>query len=120
MNNIQWIEKNGHKEYAIIPVDIFERLIEAAEDKDDLESLRNFKKSDDGFRIQGEMVFRQIDGESPVKLWREHRGITVELLAAKAGISKSYLSQIENGKRTGTIKTMKAIANALEVPIDVL
>jgi len=44
----------------------------------------------------------------------------VEALAAKAGISKAYLSQIENGKRTGTLKTLKALARALEIPVDAL
>ena len=120
MSNIQWIERNGRKEYAIVPVEIFEHLVEGADDKADLEALRKFEKTDDGFRIPGEIVFRQIDGESPVKLWREHRGVTIEILAGQAGISKSYLSQLENGKRTGTVKTMKAIAAALKVPMDVL
>ena len=120
MSNIQWIERNGRKEYAIVPVEIFEHLVEGADDKADLEALRKFEKTDDGFRIPGEIVFRQIDGESPIKLWREHRGVTIQILADQAGISKSYLSQLENGKRTGTVKTMKAIAAALKVPIDVL
>ncbi len=45
---------------------------------------------------------------------------SVEDLAGRAGISKSYLSQIETGKRQGTVETLKAIALALDVPPDVL
>ncbi|MEW6429576.1 MAG: helix-turn-helix transcriptional regulator [Thermodesulfobacteriota bacterium] len=120
MSSIQFIERDGHREYAIVPIDVFERLMESAEDREDIEDLRRFRETDDGFRIPGEIVFRELDGESPVKLWREHNGLTVEALAARAGISKAYLSQIENRKRTGTLKTMKAIADALAVPVDAL
>ncbi|MBI1919491.1 MAG: helix-turn-helix transcriptional regulator [Geobacter sp.] len=35
-------------------------------------------------------------------------------------VSKPYLSQIETGKRQGTVETLSAIANALDVPLDVL
>lgn len=120
MSSIQFIERDGHREYAIVPIDVFERLMESAEDRGDIEDLRRFRETDDGFRIPGEIVFRELDGESPVKLWREHNGLTVEALASLAGISKAYLSQIENRKRTGTLKTMKAIAVALAVPVDAL
>jgi transcriptional regulator with XRE-family HTH domain len=46
--------------------------------------------------------------------------MTQQDLADKAGISKSYLSQIESGKRQGTVETLSAIARSLEVPLDVL
>ncbi len=120
MTGIQYIEKDGKREYAIVPIDIFESLIEAEEDRLDIEELRRFRETDDGFRIPGEIVRRELEGEHPVKLWREHRGVTVEALAGKAGISKAYLSQIENGKRKGTAKTLKSLAAALAIPLDLL
>ncbi|HAD03142.1 MAG TPA: hypothetical protein DCF93_00260 [Desulfuromonas sp.] len=46
--------------------------------------------------------------------------VGVPELSEKAGISKPYLSQIETGKRQGTLETMAAIAKALAVPLDVL
>lgn len=39
-------------------------------------------------------------------------------LAAAAGISAAYLSQIEGGRREGTLSTMAAIARALGVRLD--
>ncbi|MGE0211055.1 MAG: helix-turn-helix domain-containing protein, partial [Parvibaculaceae bacterium] len=36
----------------------------------------------------------------------------------KADIAQPYLSQIETGKREGTIRTMKRIAEALGVQLD--
>jgi hypothetical protein len=46
-------------------------------------------------------------GENPVRIWREHRKMSLGRLATQAGIGKGYLSQLENGERTGTIETLK-------------
>lgn len=64
------------------------------------------------------MVKRLSDGENPVRVWREHRGLKVKELAEQVGIAAPYLSQIETGKRDGTISVYKALANALAVDID--
>jgi transcriptional regulator with XRE-family HTH domain len=61
-----------------------------------------------------------LDGEQPIKVWREHRGLTQDALAEKAGISKAYLCQIENRKRVGALKTLKALAAALAVSMNEL
>src|SRR3546814_3871263 len=58
------------------------------------------------------MVERLLDGENPVRVWREHRGLTVKALAERAGISAAYLSQIEGGQRDGSLDTMRKIAEA--------
>ncbi|MDP2852891.1 MAG: helix-turn-helix transcriptional regulator [Smithellaceae bacterium] len=55
-----------------------------------------------------------------MKLWRTQRNLTQDELAGLAGISKPYLSQIETGKRQDTVDTLRAIAQALDVPPDVL
>jgi len=39
-------------------------------------------------------------------------------LANAADISKSYLSQIESGKRRGTAEVLAAIARALDLTLD--
>ena len=57
-------------------------------------------------------------GVNPVKVWREYRGLTQEALAIQSGISKAYLCQIETGKREGAIKTLRALAAALNVTVD--
>ncbi len=65
-----------------------------------------------------EMVERMLDGESRLKVWREHRGLTVRALADKAGVSASLVSEIETGKKEGSIATLKALARALRVDLD--
>lgn len=76
------------------------------------------RATDDGFRIPAVVAHAQLDGEQPVRAWREYRGLTQETLADKAGISKAYLCQIETRKQVGALKTIKAIAQALEISIN--
>ena len=64
------------------------------------------------------MVDALVDGQNPVRVWREHRGHSVKDLAASAGIAAAYLSQIEAGKRAGTVDTLRKIAMALNITLD--
>jgi transcriptional regulator with XRE-family HTH domain len=48
---------------------------------------------------------------------RRKRGMTSEKLAYENGISKGYMSDIENGKKLPSIKMLSQIAEALEVDI---
>ena len=64
-----------------------------------------------------ELVKRIAGGEHPVRVWREYRGMKTGELAAAAGLAASYLSDIENGKKPGSVKTMKRIAAALNVTV---
>ena len=41
-------------------------------------------------------------------------------LAEAAGISQSYLSDIENGKKDGSIKVLKRIAQVLNADLDLI
>lgn len=65
-----------------------------------------------------EWAERIIEGESPVTVWREFRGLSLRALASKAGVSAGYLSEIESGKKPGSVDAYKALAEALETSID--
>jgi len=65
------------------------------------------------------VVDRLIAGENPVRVWRRYRGYSLRHLAERAGIGVGYLSQIENGERKGTVETLKKIAAALEVDLEI-
>jgi len=75
-------------------------------------------ESGDEELIPAEYVHRMLDGENKVAVWREYRGMTAKTLAETAGITQGYLSQIETGKRDGTVGTMKKIAAALKLTVD--
>ena len=65
-----------------------------------------------------ELVKRIADGEHPVRVWRDFRGIKASKLAGIAGIPPSYLSDVENGKKPGSVKAVKRLAGALDVTAD--
>lgn len=48
-------------------------------------------------------------------LWRTHRGLTQEALAHKARIPRPNLSAIERGEREVHLRTLRALAVALEI-----
>ena len=58
-------------------------------------------------------------GES-VRRRRKALGLSQEDLAAKSGMHPTYLSGIENGARNPTLKTICALASALEVRAAIL
>ncbi len=55
-----------------------------------------------------------------IKARRSELGWTQELLAQKAGISKSFLSELENGKRRVSADNLLEIARTLSVSLDYL
>jgi DNA-binding Xre family transcriptional regulator len=65
-----------------------------------------------------EVVDRLVAGESPLKVWREYRGLSQRALAERTGLNFAYLSQIETGTRKGPVRTMKKLAEALGLEPD--
>jgi DNA-binding XRE family transcriptional regulator len=74
---------------------------------------------DDGTRIPLEVTKRIMAGESPIKVYRDWRGMTQRQLAKAAGIGNPvYLSQIETKRRKGSADMLRRIARALSVELD--
>ncbi len=48
---------------------------------------------------------------------RRARGVTLEEIAQEAGLSKSFISQVESGGANPSIASLKRIANALDFPL---
>ena len=112
------IEKDGAPEYAILPWDEYQALATAAEEGEDMWLLAAVDADETEEQLPAEMVRRLVAGESPVRVWREYRGLKGKELAQMAGIEQSYVSQIEKGKRTGSLDVMRRIAGALGVTLD--
>ena len=70
--------------------------------------------------IPAEVVNTILDGENAIKVWREFRGLSQAGLTEKINISAPYLSQLESGKRSGSVEVLAAIAGALDLSVDVL
>ena len=60
--------------------------------------------------IPDAVVGRLLDGENPVRVWREHRGLSLRALAEQADTTPSTLSAIETGKSGGQGATLRRLA----------
>lgn len=119
--NIQLIQRDGKPEWAVLPYEEYLALLEQAEALEDIRDYdaakAELERGEDEL-IPAEVVNAILDGENPIKVWREFRGLTQQQLADAAGISKPYLSQIETGKRKGSTDILSALARALQVTLD--
>jgi transcriptional regulator with XRE-family HTH domain len=62
-----------------------------------------------------------MEGLTRVRVLRRERGLTQQELGRKSGLSRSFLSQVENGNRVPSLSSLTRISAALGVmPIDVL
>jgi len=61
-----------------------------------------------------------MDFAKALRISRAARGVSQKELAAKAGVSASYVSLIEGGKREPTFKSLRNLSDALGVPFDLM
>ncbi|MFN3717279.1 MAG: helix-turn-helix domain-containing protein [Rhizobium rhizophilum] len=99
----------------------YEAMIARIEDLEDSLAVADFERklaAGEEELISAEYVNRMSEGESPIRVWRDVRGMTAKDLAAAAGISAAYLSEIETGKKDGSVATLKAIGDVLKIDLD--
>lgn len=85
-------------------------VVSAEDERLAADALARFNPADS---LPAGQVKRILKGESPVRVWRVARGLSIHALAGKAGISAAYLSEIENGKKEPSLQVLRAIAEAL-------
>jgi DNA-binding XRE family transcriptional regulator len=120
MNAQTIIAPNGDRLVVLAEVD-YNRLLDAAEDAADIAAVEVFRRklaAGEEDLVPAAVADRILDGENRIRVWREHRGFSAKDLADKAGVAAAFLSQIETGKRDGTVDTLRKIADALSLRID--
>ncbi len=112
------LQENG-KTYAVVPLKTYQKLLRQSEDEADIAAFdAAMARRSEAFPLE---LFEALDkGANPTLTFRNYRGMSLKSLAAKAGISQPYLSQLESGKRRGSSKTLKRIASALKISLDLL
>ena len=60
------------------------------------------------------------EGESSLRAWRKHRGMTLEQLAAAVGKTKGFLSEVENGHAFGKPGMWLKLARALNTEVEAI
>jgi DNA-binding XRE family transcriptional regulator len=104
-------------EMVTIPRKEYERLVRAAEDLADVLAYDR-AMAEDGESIPGEFVKRMIDGESPVRVYRDLRRLTQAQLGERSGVNRVQIADIEAGRKTGSVDTIRKLAAALSVTVD--
>ena len=118
--HIEKITRKG-KEFALITVEDLKRLIDDAEMLADVQAYDAAKSRldrDDDEIIPIEITERRIAGESPVKIWRNFRGLTQAKLAKSSTVSRAMIAAIESGRKSGGIATLKKLAATLKVDLE--
>jgi len=119
--NVQVIKQGDKPEWAVLPYKTYLELVEKAEmlqDVQDYDSAKLALERGEEELVPSEIVYSILEGENPIKVWREYRSVSQQNLAQVAEISAPYLSQIETGKRKGSVEVLSAIAQALDISLD--
>ena len=125
MTKVQFIKTSGGEELAVLPKAEYERLAALATDED-VGTARLVRKARAAVEAGHEVLLPKavVDrlgaGDNPIRVLREWRDMTQAELAAAIEIAQGYLSDLESGKRKGTVVLHQRFARALGVPIDLL
>ena len=104
-----------------IPREEYDRLREAAEDLADLRAYDGTKAAlaaGEEELVPADYAKRLIAGESPLRVWRELRGLSQVRLGAVSGVNRVQIADIEVGRGKGSVETVRKLAEALGVKVD--
>lgn len=71
-------------------------------------------------RVPHEVALAIMNGASPVRAFRDHHGLTLRDLSERSGVAASYLSEIEQGHKPGSIRALTRIAESFGIAVDAL
>lgn len=110
-------DRDGKPAFAVLPFDEYERLLDAADEAAATRAYDAYATARPETFPDG-VAARLVNGDNPVKVFREHRGLTQAQLADAAGVGQAHLSLIETGARGGSVDVLKRLADALRVDLD--
>jgi hypothetical protein len=119
-------QKTARGEVAILPRKEYEALAaKAAEADEDAGTARIVAHGRKEIAAGAPLLPKQVvdrlaNGESPLRVLREWRGETQLYLSFKTGLSQGYISDVETGRRNGTVAALRRVADVLKVPLDLL
>jgi DNA-binding XRE family transcriptional regulator len=115
----QIITQGGKPAFVVIPIDEWRRIEATLEDRADAVAVRAFL-NDPTETFPDAVVSAILSGTSPLKVLREHRGLTQAGLAKASATSAVYISQIERGERRAGRKLLAKLGKALHVEAGLL
>lgn len=111
--------EDGLPAFAVIPYELFTRL-QLPDEEASLtdEEAWDRATADRGPAVPDSVLSRLLDGDNPVRVYREWRGLTQEELARNVNLTSGYISQLERGRRPLSRRARMAIAETLAIPYD--
>jgi len=68
--------------------------------------------------LTSEQADQLLRAKTPLAFWRKHRGMTQEALSKSIGVAQGFVSEIENGTKTGDVQTLANMARVLAISLD--
>src|SRR5271157_5467827 len=124
MSAPQIIRTPGGEELVVLPRAEYEALLDRAEhEAEDAEDVaiydaRKAELAAGGVVLPPEVGAAILRGDSRLKAIRNWRGETQLQLSFRTDIAQGYLSDLESGRRTGTLEAIGKLAQALNVPAE--
>jgi DNA-binding XRE family transcriptional regulator len=99
----------------------YDQLIAAAgEDAADAEAARRaldrLKKGEHS--LTSAEMDDLLAAKTPLAFYRKRAGLTQARLAERTGIAQGFLSEIESGRKSGDVQTLRKIADLLKISLD--
>ena len=107
MGKLQIITSPAGEELVVLPRQDYEDLVDALASITAREEL-----------LTSEETAAYVAAPSPLTFWRKKRGLTQEMLAAYAGVSQNFLSDIERGKAKGDVTLYIKLAKRLGLAVE--
>jgi ribosome-binding protein aMBF1 (putative translation factor) len=99
--------EDGKPAFAVVPYAEYLELIDSA-------------RNDENFFVPHDVVSASIDGDSMIKAWRQHLGLTQQELAIKVGMSQPALAKLERLDANPRRSTLKKLAEAMDIAVEQL
>lgn len=115
------LKGNDMNDMVTISREEYDRLQTAAEDLADLQAYDRTNAAlavGEDELIPSDYANRLLNGESPLRVYRDLRGKTQAALAEKAGVGRVLVAEIETGRKQGSVATLRALAKAIGVTLD--
>jgi DNA-binding XRE family transcriptional regulator len=120
MTRPQIIRTESGEELVVLPRRDYDAILarlgdDAAEDRMTVRLLAETREST---ALPAELWDEIETATSPIGPLRKWRNMTQAALAEATGLSQGYLSELEHGKKTGDVATLRTIAGVLGVTLE--
>ncbi|AOR63593.1 helix-turn-helix domain-containing protein [Pectobacterium wasabiae] len=104
-------DKSGKPEYAVVPYELYQKLIENADDPALYESIPYDRSAEDDVSIPHKVVSIHIDQDVSLQTaWRIFRGFSQQEVATALGMTQAAVSQLESPDSKPQKRTREKLA----------